>query len=608
MSEQSAKQIASPEGGESAAPGTKVSGAGTVTRASLEPEAGGEADPALIRPTAEEPSLVGTVLLDRYRLLSELGVGGMGTVYLAEHITIRKKLAVKVLSSQFAHKPDLVERFLQEARAASMIDQQNVVEINDFGHTPDGSVFFVMEFLAGEDLSKTIERVGPMPWPRARHIFLQICRALAKAHEVGIIHRDMKPENCFRIQRGKNPDFIKVLDFGIAKVTSGEGEATRGLTRTGMIFGTPEYMSPEQAQGGVLDHRVDVYACGVILYELLTGEVPFTGDNFMAVLTQHMFEAPRAPSEVAPEAGITPQVEAIILKALQKQADLRFASMVDMEEAILAIDKGADPVEVVSESTSVPSMGPMSFSAQQSTIQDIPTAGVAQSGSSKTSRFLLFALLTMGFAAAASVAGYIFLNPEILSDKLPGADQPSPVASAEHSPFPKAPAAADAGQGSAGNPSGGAFVAGSGADTLGAGGPESTKAPAPEPEAPPATVDVYIETPGVQAQVISVPDGQVLGMTGTEQGLQMLRSEEPLVVLLKAEGYQARQVELDLRNNSRLVYELSKLRSKKKRRSKASKRQTRPRKRGKASSASGSSPAKASPKLSGNKELRNPFD
>ncbi|MGB1016694.1 MAG: serine/threonine-protein kinase, partial [Nannocystaceae bacterium] len=232
-------------------------------------------------PVAEE-SLIGQVLVERYHLLEQLGAGGMGTVYLAEHVTIGKRLAIKVLSREFAHKHELVERFLQEARAASMIAHENVVEITDFGRTPDGSVFFVMEHLAGEDLSATIAKEGPLPWSRVKPIALQICMALEAAHAKGVIHRDMKPENCFRVARSSNQDFIKVLDFGIAKISNDEASGTnKGLTKTGMIFGTPEYMSPEQAQGMRVDLRADIYAVGVIVYECLTGKTPFTSETFM---------------------------------------------------------------------------------------------------------------------------------------------------------------------------------------------------------------------------------------------------------------------------------------------------------------------------------------
>ncbi|WAS99134.1 serine/threonine protein kinase [Nannocystis punicea] len=316
-------------------------------------------DPALpVIPPA--PDLTGTLLLDRYCLLRKLGVGGMGTVYEAEHVTIKKRCAIKILNPEFAHRSELVERFLQEARAASMIGHENVVEITDFGATPTGSVFFVMEMLVGEDLSETIKRSAPLPWSRVAGITMQICRALQAAHDKGIIHRDMKPENCFRIERSGNPDFIKVLDFGIAKLTGEDGSSGR-LTSTGMIFGTPTYMSPEQAQGERVDHRADVYAVGVILYELVTGKVPFTADNFMGILTKHMFEDPPAPSEVAPEAGILPEVEALILKAMQKDRGLRFQSLRELMEAIQDVGTDAAPVVVVPNRVSRPNTGPTQF-------------------------------------------------------------------------------------------------------------------------------------------------------------------------------------------------------------------------------------------------------
>ncbi len=330
------------------------------------PSAHGSAAPGAPAPVAATPSippsLVGTVLADRYRVLKKLGEGGMGSVYLAEHTTINKKLAIKVLSSEYSHKQDLVDRFLQEARAASMIEQENVVEITDFGSTPGGSVFFVMEFLNGEDLSKTIKKNGPLSWARVKPIMLQICTALSAAHDAGIIHRDMKPENCYRIKRGGGEDFIKVLDFGIAKVTTEDGEGGKGLTRTGMIFGTPEYMSPEQAKGEKVDHRVDVYAVGVILYELLTGRVPFTADTFMGILTKHMFEAPPAPNTVRPDVVVPDQVEAIILKALQKDREYRFQSMPDLAAAIEAVGTDSAAVSVVAEQVALPSRGETRYS------------------------------------------------------------------------------------------------------------------------------------------------------------------------------------------------------------------------------------------------------
>src|SRR5581483_7717345 len=230
-----------------------------------------------------------TVVADRYRVIRKLGEGGMGVVYLAEHVFIEKKVALKVLSEDFARKADLVARFMQEAKAASKIGHENIIDITDFGETASGSVFFAMEFLDGHDLAHHIREHGPMDFDRTRHIMNQICRALGAAHSKGIIHRDLKPENIYLIEREGKPDFVKVLDFGIAKISSFDEGGSR-LTRTGMIFGTPEYMSPEQAKGDRPDHRVDIYAAGCILYEMLTGDVPFHAETFMGVLTKHMFE------------------------------------------------------------------------------------------------------------------------------------------------------------------------------------------------------------------------------------------------------------------------------------------------------------------------------
>jgi serine/threonine protein kinase len=277
--------------------------------------------------------LLGQTVAGRYRVLKKLGEGGMGTVYLGEHVTIEKKVALKVLLQEYARKSDLKDRFLQEAKAAAKIGHENIVDITDFGDTPDGSVFFAMEFLEGHDLAQVIRKDGPIPWARGKPILLQICRALGAAHSKGIVHRDMKPENIYLIEREGRADFVKLLDFGIAKVSVDEGTEKR-LTRTGMIFGTPEYMSPEQAQGAKPDHRVDIYAVGVIMYEMLTAKVPFKADTFMGILTKHIFEQPTPPSQMNPDARIPAEVEEIVLKAMAKDRNDRFQSMTEMAAAI----------------------------------------------------------------------------------------------------------------------------------------------------------------------------------------------------------------------------------------------------------------------------------
>jgi serine/threonine protein kinase len=279
----------------------------------------------------QPPDIVGSVLAERYKVISILGDGGMGKVYLGEHITLRKKVAIKVLKQEFCHDRTNVERFLQEARAASMVRHENIVDIMDFGQVPGGSVFFVMELLEGRDLSQLLKDIGRLPWLRTRNILLQVVRALRAAHENGIIHRDMKPGNVFLTNRASAMDYVKVLDFGIAKV---EDQSTQGLTRTGAVFGTAGYMAPEQACGDPVDARTDVYAVGCMMFELLTGRLPFPGNNFMRVLTQHMNEPPPSPREVAPDADISDEVETIILTSLSKKASDRFPDMSALEKAI----------------------------------------------------------------------------------------------------------------------------------------------------------------------------------------------------------------------------------------------------------------------------------
>jgi serine/threonine-protein kinase len=277
------------------------------------------------QPPGPDP-LIGRVLSDRYRIQRKLGEGGMGVVYQAEHALIEKKIALKILFPELTRRTELVARFLQEAKSASRIAHENVIDISDFGQSPDGLVYIAMEYLDGVDLGHVLRNGGPMPWQRARAILMQIGKALRAAHDHGIIHRDMKPENIFLIQRDGHPDFVKVLDFGIAKVVNLDEDGPR-LTQTGMIFGTPEYMSPEQAQGQTPDYRVDIYAVGCIMYHLLTGQVPFTADSFMGILTKHMLEPVIPPRQRRPDLDIPEDIEAVVMRAVQKERNARWEDM-----------------------------------------------------------------------------------------------------------------------------------------------------------------------------------------------------------------------------------------------------------------------------------------
>ncbi len=282
---------------------------------------------------------VGKTIDGRYRVESLLGEGGMGVVYLARHKVIGKRVAVKVLRSDFAQDGEITERFLQEARAASSIGNAHIVDISDFGDLPDGSTYFVMEWLDGVPLSHVLRDDSPLPVARLARLALQIADGLAAAHRAGIVHRDLKPDNVFVVQRD-DEDFVKILDFGIAKV----GTASIKLTRAGSVFGTPHYMSPEQAAGAPVDARTDVYALGVILYEMASGSVPFDADNFMGVLTQHVYKAPLPFRALEPPPAVPPELEAIVLKALAKLPDERYASMEALGEDLQALLDGGLPV------------------------------------------------------------------------------------------------------------------------------------------------------------------------------------------------------------------------------------------------------------------------
>ncbi len=294
--------------------------------------------------------LIGHTLNDRYQIQRLLGSGGMGTVYLAEHVLIHKQVAVKVLSPAHARKPAEVERFLREARAASRIRHEHVVDITDFGYTSGGLAFLVMEYLEGEDLSSTSHREGALPWRRAVHIIRQICAALEAAHAQGVIHRDMKPENVYRMRRGEDPDFIKVLDFGIAKIIDENYDPDQPSQTSSGLMGTPEYVAPELIRGLKPDARVDIYAVGVILYRLLTGRVPFMGESFMATLTTHLMEVAKDPREVAPEAEIPPAIAAVCMQSLAKDRDERFLTIREFASALHRAETGPPmPVPLADE-------------------------------------------------------------------------------------------------------------------------------------------------------------------------------------------------------------------------------------------------------------------
>jgi serine/threonine protein kinase len=285
-------------------------------------------------PSDELPA--GTRLADRYVIRKLVGNGGMSQVYLAEHDSIARRVAIKILHRELLEKPAVLARFAHEARAASTVQHENVVEVTDFGQTEDGRPFMVMEYLDGEDLGETLIREAPFTWERARPILLQILAALQAAHDQGVIHRDIKPENVFRISRMGSDDYVKVLDFGIAKVVVRQpADERRGPPKTlaGQVLGTPAYMAPEQAVGDNVDARADLYAVGVIAYQMLTGRTPFEGDR-ADVMRAQVYERVPAMAEVDPGIEVGEKVEAVVRKALAKTPAQRYGSAFEFADAL----------------------------------------------------------------------------------------------------------------------------------------------------------------------------------------------------------------------------------------------------------------------------------
>ena len=281
-------------------------------------------------------SLIGRLIDRRYEVEKHIGEGGMGQVFRAKHVALNRHVALKILRSDMGRTSETIKRFRQEAQTASSIGNKHIIDVMDFGVLEDGATYFVMEYLDGSDLSDVIEKEKHIDVTRMVGIALQLCQALGAAHDVGIIHRDLKPDNVFLVEREGVSDFVKVLDFGIAKVAEG-GER---LTRAGQIFGTPEYMSPEQCSGSAVDGRADVYSLGVMMYEMVTGKLPFTAANAMGVLTQQMYSAPESPRRLTPALLISPEIESVILRCLAKDPDVRYESMSALAADLTAVAQG----------------------------------------------------------------------------------------------------------------------------------------------------------------------------------------------------------------------------------------------------------------------------
>ncbi|MFI5307832.1 MAG: serine/threonine-protein kinase [Polyangiales bacterium] len=298
------------------------------------------------RAIAQPDPLVGTTLLDRYRVLECIGAGAMGAVYRAQQVGLEREVALKVLKKQQDVAGDVLARFEREARALSALTHPNTVRVFDFGATPDGLFFLAMELLHGELASDRLSHGGAIATGEAIGWMRQVLHSLGEAHAKGIIHRDIKPDNIFLARvEGRSEPVAKVLDFGIAKSIEGERKLDQFETLDGTVFGTPRYMSPEQAQGKPLDHRTDLYAVGIVLYELLVGAPPFVDRDAVIVMAKHIREQPAPLRSAAPTRSFPPSLQRVLDRALHKSPEMRFQSAEAFDEALLPCLRDAELLE-----------------------------------------------------------------------------------------------------------------------------------------------------------------------------------------------------------------------------------------------------------------------
>ncbi|MBI2894278.1 MAG: serine/threonine protein kinase [Deltaproteobacteria bacterium] len=377
----------------------------------------------------------GLVLGGKYRLLRPIAEGGMGVVWEAEHVQIGRKLAVKLLQTQLAKNPEAVLRFRREAQIAGTLGHDHICPVLDIGETEIGQHYLVMELLRGRSLGETLKASGALAVGRALDIAGQILDALAAAHSAGVVHRDLKPENIFLSRVGGRDDFVRVLDFGISKMTADGGQEATSLTRTGIVMGTAHYMAPEQARGHRdIDSRVDLYATGAILYEMLTGRVAYDGESSNEIIIKLATEPFVPPREHRPD--LPEEVEAIVLRAMARRREDRFATAAEMSEAVL----GARSVLTSSDQPAHASMALALASAP--TLIGVARSSPAPSGSVLAWR-LPRARLPLVAAALALVAAAVGLLVWLAGGE-PGDDgggqaHATPATPAVHAP-PLAPA------------------------------------------------------------------------------------------------------------------------------------------------------------------------
>lgn len=335
--------------------------------------------------------MIGKTFADRYIIQSVIGMGGMSIVYKAQHKLMDRVVAIKMLHSNIKNDHVSLERFRMEAQAASSLSHQNIIAVYDFGVTDQGEAFFVMDFLNGEDLSDLIARKGKVPYERALYIFKQVCDGLGAAHKKSIVHRDLKPANVILLKEDDGTELVKLVDFGIAKLLPASGKAQLSLTRTGEVFGSPIYMSPEQCQGLELDKRSDIYALGCLMYETLTGEPPLAGESFLETLNMHVSATPKSFAEMVPDAKIPAALEQIIFRCMAKKPDDRPQNAEEIRDQLSAL-----------------TLALSATGANRATVSGPMPSVPCPAGTAKVNKAVAAALVTT-LVGVAGLAGFFFM-------------------------------------------------------------------------------------------------------------------------------------------------------------------------------------------------------
>jgi len=389
-------------------------------------------DGSALRASSGTADLLGQIIADRYHILKKLGEGGMGTVYLAEHVKMGRKSALKVMNPGMNTDADAIARFNREASNASRLSHPNICGIYDFGETPDGLIYLAMEFIEGESLTSLIEKTGSLPPARAGLIIHQTADALQIAHDAGIVHRDLKPDNIMIAKTREGGDLVKVVDFGIAKASSSEAQ---NVTRAGLVVGTPEYMSPEQLAADKLDGRSDLYSLGLVAFNCLTGKLPFPADTAQEAMIARLTEQPKTLAEIQPEIAWPEAVQATLDKALARDANDRYQNAAQFGREFAAAIADMPATQASEGATMV--IGAMTAPSDAAT-KAIPATRVAGKTPAKAApppavapkKSLVPMLAGGGVLAAAAVVGYLMLNKP---EPAPLVNDPAKVATAPES-------------------------------------------------------------------------------------------------------------------------------------------------------------------------------